>query len=205
MSLPNVQMRHRPPRTLNVLPNSSYIGAAGGVWDVLKDQEQGSTVTPTVWYGTVNAGLVVREKSRGYFVVEGTTGTVLPSTGGNSVTRLDSVFDEELTKIRELLSEGEILEARQRFGELPGAIRNLPVNQLLARALAVPDAGLSDVGSGHRISRQWIREHSDEYKGKWVALFNDKLLGDDESCVALRQRIGSERENMKGVQFLFVS
>lgn len=74
----------------------------------------------------------------------------------------------------------------------------------LSHSVAHPKTKLSETGSGHRISRKWIRENSDEYNGQWVAIYDDQLLDSDDSCVALRQRAKAERDDLTGVQFLFV-
>ena len=204
MSQLNIQTRKRAPKVVNFLPGSSYVGTAGQLWDVLKDQEQGSTVAPMVWYGTLNAGIRVREKYSNFVVIQGTLKPPPVAEGKNNITRLDTALSKKLSEIRRMIRLGDVPKARSLLQSLSASIRSNPVVSPLVRALEIPKARMLQSGSGHRISRQWLRDNSQEYKGKWVAVFDNRLVGDDDSCIRLRDRVRSERENLAGVQFLFV-
>lgn len=204
MSQLSIQTGKRAPKVFNFLPSSSYIEMAGQLWDVLKDQEQGSTVAPMVWYGTLNAGIRVREKYSNFVVIEGTLASPVAAEGENNVTRLDTALNKKLSEIRRMIRLGEVPKARSLLQSLSASIRSNPVVSPLVRALEKPRARMLQSGSGHRISRQWLRDNSQEYQGKWVAVFDNQLIGNDDSCIRLRDRVQSERENLAGVQFLFV-
>ncbi|MDH3337198.1 MAG: hypothetical protein OER22_01075 [Gammaproteobacteria bacterium] len=201
----NTTMRHRPARTVNYLPSSSYVETAGQLWDFSEDQEQGATVAPTVWYGTVNAGLRVRDKTPTLFIIDGTIGARLSSRGDDSATRQDKELMGILAQIRKLVVDGHVAEARSLFATLPDYANAEPAARSLARVLMLPKVEKSQTGTGHKISRKWMRQNSSNFKGRWVALMDDELLGDDKSCIALRKRIRGERKSLAGVQFLFVS
>jgi uncharacterized protein YoaH (UPF0181 family) len=86
-------------------------------------------------------------------------------------------------RIRELVAEGEILEARALLAE---ALRQGDSGEDLSHwqrvfgpARTTPVAGERDVD--RTADFQWLKEHSKEYVGQWIALFGGDLLAHDPS------------------------
>lgn len=69
--------------------------------------------------------------------------------------------------------------------------------QKYACVLAPPEVlpGRLAPGSGHKVNREWLKAHSSEYSGQWVAVRDGELLGVADSLAELVGRVG----NMEGV------
>ncbi len=93
------------------------------------------------------------------------------------------------------LEAGAHLAARQLSAE--GARRH-PANEELqkqAYILSPPKVVRSSTtnGSTHRLNRDWLKAHANEYQGRWVAVRNGELLGEAGSMEELIERIGDTK------------
>ncbi len=100
---------------------------------------------------------------------------------------------EFIRAIKLALAEGAYLSARELSAE--GA-RRFPEHILLAkyaRVLAPPrvirrqPATKTDI----RVNRDWLKQHGDQYRGKWIALRDGELRGVADSLQALFDALGT--------------
>jgi hypothetical protein len=104
-------------------------------------------------------------------------------------------LDDEL---RAMVQEGRVDEARELIKTESKAGRGQAL-RVWAKLLEPPSAApqpRSDRGDFDANSA-WLREHTNEYRGKWVALSGGNLLDQDSSLIKLRDRLrakGLERE-----------
>ncbi len=83
-----------------------------------------------------------------------------------------------INEIRELVSENRIHSARQKLNE---GLKIYPDSKKLLKCYEVlrPPKIISNslpAGKNRKKERQWLKKHSDEYKGNWVALYDDILI-----------------------------
>src|SRR4051794_34496356 len=98
----------------------------------------------------------------------------------SAVATVDAVsgstqLQEDLLQLRELLDKGDIEGARAQIQRLAGKWPESDHVQHLARVLAPPVVSLIPGRPGHSRQRErdWLREHSHEYAGCWLALLGD--------------------------------
>ncbi len=83
-----------------------------------------------------------------------------------------------LEHVKNLLQQGNINNARRTL-EL-GSIRYPWSRQILKLMMAIAPGQVLRTGektSGRKKEFKWIREHGDKYRGQWVALDGDDLIG----------------------------
>jgi hypothetical protein len=92
-------------------------------------------------------------------------------------------------RIRQLVEQGNISQARRELSIIPmGASKQLDKwKRLLAEP--VVKQGKPASGRGMHADLFWLENHSEQYRGKWVALKRGQLLGSDRSSVALEARL----------------
>jgi hypothetical protein len=100
-----------------------------------------------------------------------------------------------------LLSAGRVSEARQLVNLLLKASPSPKLEQW-ARVLMPPVVRAEPSATGGAIARNnaWLREHAREYVGKWVALRDGVLVGEDPNRVALHRRL-QQAGQLDGVFF----
>lgn len=105
--------------------------------------------------------------------------------------------DGLVSRIRSLAADDKISSARQLADE---ALREHPHSddlKLLRQVLYpghVQSARLPD--ASHRSDMEWLAQHQDEHRGKWVALLNGQLLAsgvDLEDLLSALSPLGSQR------------
>jgi hypothetical protein len=103
--------------------------------------------------------------------------------------------------VTHLLNTGHITEARQLVSLLL-KVSPTPKLEQWARVLAPPTVREESVASGGSIARNnaWLREHARDYVGKWVALRDGVLVGEDADRVALHRRL-EQSGQLEGVFF----
>jgi len=104
--------------------------------------------------------------------------------------------DDFLSAIRMALQVGAHLKARKLA--LQGAEQYPEHSELLnfARILAPPKVTISNEPPDPtlRLNRDWLRDHSDEYHGRWVALKAGQLLAVGDSPKELNERLGDTKK-----------
>jgi hypothetical protein len=112
--------------------------------------------------------------------------------------------DPAADRIRALV-EADRVEAARRLVEQ--FMRTSPTARIQhwAHVLAPPVVRVAKEATGHSVARNnaWLREHSREYAGKWVALRNGVLLGADEDRIALHRRL-EQRGELEGSAFAYL-
>jgi hypothetical protein len=102
---------------------------------------------------------------------------------------------DELARTIDLALQLELatlaIELAQQAGRLFPTHERL---QRAARVLAAPVVIRKHPAqaAGLRESRAWLRKHAAEYRGRWVAVREGKLLGVAESLAAMKSLVGSE-------------
>jgi hypothetical protein len=101
----------------------------------------------------------------------------------------------ELARTIDLALELELATLAMKLAQQGG--RLFPSHERLqqaARVLAPPVIIRKHPAqpAGLRESRAWLREHAAEYRGRWVAVREGKLLGAAESLAALKSLTGQE-------------
>src|SRR5207248_8884007 len=102
-----------------------------------------------------------------------------------------------LAQIRRLLEEGAVEEARRLAPELAAKWPASPTVRHLTRVLEPPGLIPSPPGiRGRNLDREraWLREHAHEHAGRWLGIYEDRLVAADSYLRlvrrALRQAIG---------------
>jgi hypothetical protein len=95
-------------------------------------------------------------------------------------------------RLRSLVESGRVDEARAFLGGLEDDSPEIAGWRL---ALALPTGRLLDSATGDDSAEEldWLSEHAEEYRGKWVAFDRGRYLDSDEDRVALHKRIGDRR------------
>jgi hypothetical protein len=111
-----------------------------------------------------------------------------------------------LNAIQMALEAGAYLKARklaeQSATQYPDEIKLQKIARILAppkvtRSSEPPDPTL-------RLNRDWLREHSEEYRGQWVALKAGQLLAVGESPKELKKRLGDTKKILLTKVFLML-
>ncbi len=77
----------------------------------------------------------------------------------------------------------------RRVEELEARVVRLEAAPRTAEEHLTPNHGS---GGDFAASVRWIEAHRSEYRGKWVALFGDKLVGSDSSRAKLQDHLSSD-------------
>jgi hypothetical protein len=92
-------------------------------------------------------------------------------------------------RIRSLVEEGRILEAREL---LKTAGDQVPAESNLRRVLGPPRVSKSDLLDVDRSPEfRWLKKHALEYEGKWVALLGENLVASAETLKEMLARLDS--------------
>lgn len=101
---------------------------------------------------------------------------------------------ETLARVRHLVETERVGEARELVSE---ALRTTPGDQELLRwqcLLAAPKVTLRPrTGIDRTREFEWLRTHSDAYRGKWVAVVGDRLLASASNLRTLLDRLSAGR------------
>jgi Family of unknown function (DUF5678) len=93
-----------------------------------------------------------------------------------------------------LMEREQVSLARKALDSLPVGQLGDPIITRLRKMLAVPITKTSRKRDIDRaLDYQWIRDHAQEYRGQWVALYNGELLGAATSLRELLDRVKSLR------------
>jgi hypothetical protein len=108
-----------------------------------------------------------------------------------------------LERIRNLIENGRVSDARHFLSVMPYEIFDKVENW--RRVLARPRAKCqkSATGADLRKDSLWLRNNSDKFKGKWVALKQGSLLGSHESRIELHQLL-KQAGKLHGAMFFKV-
>ncbi len=89
---------------------------------------------------------------------------------------------EYLALIRSRLDQGEVLEARRLAGEAasvyPGDHDVTRINKILAPALVTRTPTLD---ADRTKEFDWLRQHADDFLGKWIAVLDGTLIASAET------------------------
>jgi hypothetical protein len=101
---------------------------------------------------------------------------------------------QELDRIRSLLAEGLLREARVVIGE---ALKKFPTDEslfALSKLTALQKAVRVEerFPSRHR-EFQWLDEHHSQYKGKWVALLDKNLVASGDTMKQVLDAVSAAR------------
>jgi hypothetical protein len=103
----------------------------------------------------------------------------------------------ELNRIRALLSEGLLRDARTVVAE---ALRRFPNNEALyalSKLTAPSKAALSAVRFPRREDElRWLEEHRNQYKRRWVALLGNELIASADTMKQLLDAVAAK--NIEG-------
>lgn len=109
---------------------------------------------------------------------------------GEHVSQIDWTLHspEELTKTLDLTLRLELTQLAVQLGQVGRQL--FPEHERVQRAahvLSPPSARSIPATPTHGLaaSRRWLREHEDEYRGRWVAVRDGTLLGTASSLAAL--------------------
>jgi len=105
-------------------------------------------------------------------------------------------------KIRQLVETGNISGARRELLTIPkGTSKQL---DKWKRLLAEPviKEGRPASGQGMSLDLFWLQNHSERYKGQWVALKKGQLIGSNESRISLESLLTADQ--LEGATFLKV-
>lgn len=91
-------------------------------------------------------------------------------------------------RIRELVESGRVGEARNFIETATGDLGNWPDVLAPPRAIPGPPKPASGRGDLH-INMQWLQAHREEYRGRWVAMRDGRLVDCDPDLLALRARL----------------
>jgi hypothetical protein len=88
---------------------------------------------------------------------------------------------EDLARLRELLEQGAVEEARAFVKEIEKEWPDSQRVRHFARVLAPPIASVRRGERGRSLEREhaWLREHAREYPGCWLAVWEDRLIAAD--------------------------
>ena len=144
--------------------------------------------------------------------------TVLLKEAFDKVSKLPETLQDEIAKeilaeleteareekisdhVKKLVENGQIEDARSVLATIqPGISAALDNWQ---RALSIPKAKLDKSSEGENIKDDalWLRNNSEKYKGKWIALKNGALLGAHNSRIELRRSL-KQAGNLSGSMF----
>lgn len=133
--------------------------------------------------------------------------TVLLKEAFERVSKLPDTLQDEIAKeilaeleteasgekisehVKKLVENGQIEDARNVLSTVqPGISRELDNWQ---RALSIPTAKVDKSSEGENVKEdaRWLRNNSEKYKGKWIALKKGVLLGAHISRVELRSSL----------------
>lgn len=110
----------------------------------------------------------------------------------------DAELNVALERVRRLVEESDVEGARELAVELN---RRWPDDEQVrywARVLAPPEVRVLKGEHGRPLDqeRNWLRQHSGEYPGCWLAIFGDRLIAADpdlgEVLKTVRQTPGAE-------------
>jgi len=130
--------------------------------------------------------------------------TVLLKEAFDKVSKLPETLQDEIAKeilaeleteapgekisehVKKLVENGQIEDARDVLSTIQPGISSALDNW--QRALSIPKAKLDKSSEGENVKDDalWLRDNSEKYKGKWIALKNGVLLGAHNSRVELR-------------------
>ena len=107
------------------------------------------------------------------------------------------------TQIKTLVEKGDLVRAKKMLVE--NDINNSVSQSKWRRVLAEPVVTPGSPASGKNIKNDiaWIKTHSDQYKGQWVAIKDGKLLGNNKRRLALQQEL-KELNELRGALFFKV-
>jgi len=133
--------------------------------------------------------------------------TVLLKEAFDRVSKLPETLQDEIAKeilaelevetreerisghVKRLVENGQIEDARNVLSTVQPGISGALDNW--QRALSIPKAKLEKSSEGKNVKEDalWLRNNSEKYKGKWIALKNGILLGAHDSRVELRRTL----------------
>ncbi len=94
------------------------------------------------------------------------------------------------TRIRELIEEDRVAQARALLSEALGASPEDPELLSLAKVLEPPRARPRQITDMDRTQEfEWIRANRDAYRGRWIAIQGNELVADAPSFAELQSRI----------------
>ena len=113
--------------------------------------------------------------------------------------------DAALAEIRALLNDGDVPAARASSSDLAGLHPDWQQVVDAATVLAPPRVRTTGKATGRDRRREfaWLREKAEPYRGQWVALRGDDLVGHSTSRRVLREELMAEA-NLEGCVFAFV-
>jgi len=133
--------------------------------------------------------------------------TVLLEEAFDKVSKLPETLQDEIAKellaeyedearwekislhVKKLVENGQTADARKVLSTVQTGVS--PTLDSWRVALAQPKARLEKSAGGENIKEDalWLRDNSETYKGKWIALKNGKLLGAHVSRIELRHSL----------------
>jgi hypothetical protein len=102
-----------------------------------------------------------------------------------------SQTEADLERLRALLEESDVEGARRFVKELAARWPNEERVQHYARVLAPPRTQVIYGKRGRRMDKEfaWLREYGHQYRGQWVALYEDRLVAADPDLQVVRATV----------------
>jgi hypothetical protein len=122
-----------------------------------------------------------------------------PASGGPTVEQASPAdVEKELDRLSRMLERGQVEEARRFANELQQRWPESDRARVLARVIAPPTTRIRPETRSKRLDREraWLREHSHEYPGRWLAVSEGRLIAADPSLhevlAEVRKTVGEE-------------
>lgn len=120
-------------------------------------------------------------------------GGLVSPVAGREAARTTEVLPY-VSFIRSLIEQEKITAARRMLDAAPPTFLNDPRIARLRKVLAPPTLRVSQKRDTDRsLDYQWIRDHRQEYRGRWVALHEGRLLAAAASLRGLLEELKSLR------------
>lgn len=132
----------------------------------------------------------IKMESRGIFVATVSLGEIEPLRA-SAATNITEKTKKDLHEIKTLVESGRVREARRYLLDLRMSMEVRPEIAAWSQVLAEPvvvsehDATGGDLGN----NTTWLKQHTSEYQGRWVALKQGVLLGSHKSRVELHRHL----------------
>jgi hypothetical protein len=110
-----------------------------------------------------------------------------------------AMLEKEISRVHSLLEGGDVEGARALLGDLRARWPNSERVQRFARVIAPPETSVQPGKRSRAFIREraWVREHASEHPGRWLAVYEDRLIAEDTDLQRLlskvRETIGKER------------
>lgn len=132
----------------------------------------------------------IKMESLGVFVATASLGEIEPLRA-SAATNITEKTKKDLHEIKTLVESGRVREARRYLLGLRMSMEVRPEiavwSQVLAEPVVISEHGATGGDLGNNTA--WLKQHTAEYQGCWVALKQGVLLGSDKNRTELHRRL----------------